>query len=201
MQQGEPDSLLGDESSGRRRDPRPEQQREPPEEQDVSGANAALPLNVTGPVPRGCDGEGSQCVDGDNSQNKMELTAASDGSESREPENDEDGKEEMIGKNSAGSDGDESEGEGDDGSEADPAAHDKDDVDSWRQRFNSMVKASVANSDNQRCNVAFVKTHKTASTTITAVLYRYGLRHGRKVARFDVEGTAVTLEHSVKQVR
>ena len=67
--------------------------------------------------------------------------------------------------------------------------------------YKRQVDASVAREEGQRCNVAFVKTHKTASTTLTAVLYRYGLRHGKTVARFDVEGTAVTLEHAAEQVR
>lgn len=70
-----------------------------------------------------------------------------------------------------------------------------------RRRLNGLVDASVARDERQRCNVAFVKTHKTASTTLTAALYRYGLRHGRRVARFDVGGTAVTLQHAAEQVR
>lgn len=70
-----------------------------------------------------------------------------------------------------------------------------------RARLNGLVDAAVERQRGQECNVAFVKTHKTASTTITAVLYRYGLRHGRRVARFKVEGTAVTLEHAAEEVR
>lgn len=66
--------------------------------------------------------------------------------------------------------------------------------------LNELVEASIAKKEEQKCNVAFIKTHKTASTTLTSVLYRYGLRHGRRVARFDVEGTAVTLENSVNLV-
>lgn len=67
-------------------------------------------------------------------------------------------------------------------------------------QLNKLVAESAAKREEQEYNVAFVKTHKTASTTLTAVIYRYGLRHDRTVARFDVEGTAVTLEHAAKQV-
>lgn len=74
------------------------------------------------------------------------------------------------------------------------------DVERRRRELNALVAASVSRVEEQKCNIAFVKTHKTASTTLTAVLYRYGLRHGRRVARFDVEGTAVTLDHSAQQV-
>ncbi|CAN0147849.1 unnamed protein product, partial [Ectocarpus fasciculatus] len=70
-----------------------------------------------------------------------------------------------------------------------------------RARLNGLVDAAVERQRGQECNVAFVKTHKTASTTITAVLYRYGLRHGRRVARFKVEGTAVTLEHAAEETK
>ncbi|CAM9693860.1 unnamed protein product, partial [Sphacelaria rigidula] len=70
---------------------------------------------------------------------------------------------------------------------------------SAQRKLNELVQASIARTDEQACNVAFVKTHKTASTTVTSMLYRYGIRHGRRVARFDVEGTAVTLEKSVQQ--
>ncbi|CAM9659073.1 unnamed protein product, partial [Ectocarpus sp. 8 AP-2014] len=70
-----------------------------------------------------------------------------------------------------------------------------------RARLNGLVAAAVERQRGQECNVAFVKTHKTASTTITAVLYRYGLRHGRRVARFKVEGTAVTLEHAAEETK
>lgn len=69
-----------------------------------------------------------------------------------------------------------------------------------RARLNGEVEAAVVRQSDQACNVAFVKTHKTASTTLAGVLYRYGLRHGRRVARFQVEGTAVTLEHAAKEV-
>lgn len=91
--------------------------------------------------------------------------------------------------------------EGQGGQAGEGAGEGEEEVARRRRRLNSLVDASVSRVKEQRCNVAFIKTHKTASTTLTAVLYRYGLRHGRKVARYDVEGTAVTLEHSVEQVR
>ena len=33
----------------------------------------------------------------------------------------------------------------------------------------------------QLCNLAFVKTHKTGSTTLSSLFYRYGVRRGLKV--------------------
>eukprot|EP00752_Nemacystus_decipiens_P001803 g1742.t1 len=68
-----------------------------------------------------------------------------------------------------------------------------------RARLNGAVEAAVVRQSDHACNVAFVKTHKTASTTLAGVLYRYGLRHGRRVARFHVEGTAVTLERAAME--
>ncbi|CAN0278517.1 unnamed protein product, partial [Scytosiphon promiscuus] len=70
-----------------------------------------------------------------------------------------------------------------------------------RDRLNRLVEEAVAKQRGSECNVAFIKTHKTASTTLTAVLYRYGLRHARRVARFKVEGTAVTLEHAARETQ
>lgn len=87
-----------------------------------------------------------------------------------------------------------------------PMIQNKEDADRLRRlqrkkRLNDLVAASVEKAEGRERNIAFVKTHKTASTTLTAVLYRYGLRHGLRVARFDVEGTAVTLSHAAGQVR
>ncbi|CAM9372174.1 unnamed protein product [Ascophyllum nodosum] len=70
-----------------------------------------------------------------------------------------------------------------------------------KRELNDLVAQSVARVEGRRSNVAFVKTHKTGSTTLASVIYRYGLRHGLKVARFDVEGTAVTLEHAAEKTR
>lgn len=33
----------------------------------------------------------------------------------------------------------------------------------------------------QACNVAFIKTHKTASTTLAMIFVRYAKRHNKKV--------------------
>lgn len=76
-----------------------------------------------------------------------------------------------------------------------------DDVELVRGELNDLVAKSVARTEGRQNNVVFVKTHKTGSTTLASVVYRYGLRHGLRVARFDVEGTAVTLNHAAEQVR
>lgn len=36
----------------------------------------------------------------------------------------------------------------------------------------------------QVCNIAFAKTHKTASTTMAMILVRYARRHDKKVIKF-----------------
>lgn len=47
----------------------------------------------------------------------------------------------------------------------------------------------------QTANIAFVKTHKTGSTTLASILYRYAARHGVKV-RFLV---GALLANSMKE--
>ncbi|CAM9255566.1 unnamed protein product, partial [Laminaria digitata] len=48
------------------------------------------------------------------------------------------------------------------------------------------------------CNVAFVKTHKTASTTLATILFRYGKRHGLRVANFDGHQSSISLPEAVE---
>lgn len=52
----------------------------------------------------------------------------------------------------------------------------------------------------QTCNIAFVKTHKTASTTAATILYRYGKRHNLNVANFDGHQSSIELSEAVTQV-
>lgn len=52
----------------------------------------------------------------------------------------------------------------------------------------------------QLSNIAFIKTHKTASTTLASILYRYGMRHDSNIAKFDQGGTFVDLDVASKQV-
>lgn len=52
----------------------------------------------------------------------------------------------------------------------------------------------------QLSNVAFIKTHKTASTTLASILYRYGMRHDSAIAKFEEGGTYVDLDSATKQV-
>lgn len=52
----------------------------------------------------------------------------------------------------------------------------------------------------QLSNIAFIKTHKTASTTLASILYRYGMRHHSEIAKFDQGSTFVDLDVAMKQV-
>ncbi|CAM9393223.1 unnamed protein product, partial [Choristocarpus tenellus] len=53
---------------------------------------------------------------------------------------------------------------------------------------------------SQTCNIAFVKTHKTASTTMATILYRYAKRHDFVIANFTDHHTTIPLEEAVEQV-
>lgn len=46
----------------------------------------------------------------------------------------------------------------------------------------------------QLSNLAFLKTHKTGSTTLSSLFYRYGVRHGLKVRR-TITAAPVAQEH------
>eukprot|EP00904_Undaria_pinnatifida_P009917 jgi/Undpi1/6055/HiC_scaffold_20.g08540.m1 len=50
-----------------------------------------------------------------------------------------------------------------------------------RDYLNALVDASVSSGDQQLSNLAFVKTHKTGSTTLSSLFYRYGVRHDLKI--------------------
>lgn len=52
----------------------------------------------------------------------------------------------------------------------------------------------------QLTNIAFIKTHKTASTTLASILYRYGKRHGSNISKFKDPGTVVDLDSAAQQV-
>lgn len=54
---------------------------------------------------------------------------------------------------------------------------------------------------DQLSNIAFIKTHKTASTTLASILYRYGKRHDLNIAKFDQGGTYIDLDVAANQVR
>eukprot|EP00904_Undaria_pinnatifida_P012659 jgi/Undpi1/8523/HiC_scaffold_25.g10990.m1 len=68
-----------------------------------------------------------------------------------------------------------------------------------RDYLNSLVKTSAANTDNQEGDIAFVKTHKTGSTTMAAILYRYAIRHDMKIAHSG-KGTSVDLKKFADEV-
>eukprot|EP00752_Nemacystus_decipiens_P002360 g2229.t2 len=67
--------------------------------------------------------------------------------------------------------------------------------------LNQLVAESVAATENQTCNIAFVKTHKTASTTAATIFYRYGKRHNLNVANFDGHQSSIELPDAVKQIQ
>ncbi|CAN0281962.1 unnamed protein product [Ascophyllum nodosum] len=69
-----------------------------------------------------------------------------------------------------------------------------------RDYLNDLVDKSAADKENQLANIAFVKTHKTASTTLAAVLYRYAVRHNLKLAHFG-NTTSVSLKTVADKVR
>eukprot|EP00903_Cladosiphon_okamuranus_P011852 g11134.t2 len=52
----------------------------------------------------------------------------------------------------------------------------------------------------QVSNVAFFKTHKTASTTLAAIMYRYAVRHDLKLSHFG-HSTSVNLESAAAQTK
>ncbi|CAM9324747.1 unnamed protein product [Pylaiella littoralis] len=70
-----------------------------------------------------------------------------------------------------------------------------------RDYLNGLVAAAAADTDQQSSNIAFIKTHKTASTTMAFLLFRYARRHGAKLAHFDGHNTAIPLNEAVQQTR
>ncbi|CAM9634401.1 unnamed protein product, partial [Ectocarpus sp. 8 AP-2014] len=67
-----------------------------------------------------------------------------------------------------------------------------------REYLNLLVDESVAATKNQTCNIAFVKTHKTASTTAATLLYRYGKRHDLNVAHFHGHQSSIELPEAIE---
>ncbi|CAN0014418.1 unnamed protein product [Ascophyllum nodosum] len=70
---------------------------------------------------------------------------------------------------------------------------------STREYLNDLVARSNAVTEQQLCNIAFVKTHKTASTTFAYILFRYARRHDLKLAYFDNHHSAIPLGEAVSQ--
>ncbi|CAN0161576.1 unnamed protein product [Ectocarpus fasciculatus] len=73
-------------------------------------------------------------------------------------------------------------------------------VEAMRDYLNGLVYDSASKKTEQLSNIAFIKTHKTASTTLASILYRYGMRHDSNIAKFDQGGTFVDLDVASKQV-
>ncbi|CAN0564455.1 unnamed protein product, partial [Ectocarpus sp. 12 AP-2014] len=69
-----------------------------------------------------------------------------------------------------------------------------------RDYLNGLVYDSASKKTEQLANIAFIKTHKTASTTLASILYRYGMRHDSNIAKFEQGGTYVDLDVASKQV-
>eukprot|EP00903_Cladosiphon_okamuranus_P016251 g14989.t1 len=71
-----------------------------------------------------------------------------------------------------------------------------------RDLLNGLVAESVEKTHNQACNVAFIKTHKTASTTLAMIFVRYAKRHNKKLASFEGKFVSViSLPLAVEQVK
>ncbi|CAN0425901.1 unnamed protein product [Pylaiella littoralis] len=71
-----------------------------------------------------------------------------------------------------------------------------------RDLLNALVAESVRKTDAQACNLAFVKTHKTASTTLAMIFVRYARRHDKKLASFEGNFLSVIpLQLAVEQVQ
>lgn len=64
-----------------------------------------------------------------------------------------------------------------------------------------LIVASVHVCCWQLVNIAFIKTHKTASTTLASIFYRYGKRHDSNIAKFQAGGTVVDLDLAANQAR
>ncbi|CAN0088221.1 unnamed protein product, partial [Ectocarpus sp. 6 AP-2014] len=71
---------------------------------------------------------------------------------------------------------------------------------SRRSYLNELVEATMLDTDSQVANVAFVKTHKTASTTLAAIMYRYAARHELKLSHFG-GGSAVSLKSAAAKTK
>ncbi|CAM9861374.1 unnamed protein product [Pylaiella littoralis] len=97
------------------------------------------------------------------------------------------------------------EGEGGGGPQlADIEAHPHDEYDRLSQErvyLNGLVAASAASTGEQTCNIAFAKTHKTASTTMAMILVRYARRHDKKLASFGGNHVSeIPLREAVQQI-
>ncbi|CAM9934952.1 unnamed protein product, partial [Ectocarpus sp. 13 AM-2016] len=71
---------------------------------------------------------------------------------------------------------------------------------SRRGFLNELVEATMLDTDSQVANVAFVKTHKTASTTLAAIMYRYAARHELKLSHFG-GGSTVSLKSAAAETK
>eukprot|EP00903_Cladosiphon_okamuranus_P011858 g11139.t1 len=65
--------------------------------------------------------------------------------------------------------------------------------------LNGLVAATAAKTSEQLANIAFMKTHKTASTTLAYLLFRYARRHKLKLAHFENHRSAIPLIEAVHQ--
>eukprot|EP00903_Cladosiphon_okamuranus_P005816 g5759.t2 len=70
-----------------------------------------------------------------------------------------------------------------------------------RDYLNGLVDETAAATGKQACNIAFAKTHKTASTTMAMILVRYARRHDKKLASFGGNHVSeIPLGEAVRQV-
>ncbi|CBJ28709.1 Sulfotransferase [Ectocarpus siliculosus] len=70
-----------------------------------------------------------------------------------------------------------------------------------RAYLNGLVEETAEATGQQACNLAFAKTHKTASTTMAMILVRYARRHDMKLASFGGNHvSAIPLTEAVQQI-
>ncbi|CAM9406123.1 unnamed protein product, partial [Ectocarpus sp. 12 AP-2014] len=72
---------------------------------------------------------------------------------------------------------------------------------SRRGYLNKLVEATALDNGNQVANVAFVKTHKTASTTLASIMYRYAARHHLKLSYFGGSSSVTNLTSAATEMR
>eukprot|EP00904_Undaria_pinnatifida_P003356 jgi/Undpi1/13020/HiC_scaffold_8.g02683.m1 len=70
-----------------------------------------------------------------------------------------------------------------------------------RDYLNGLVAMSILTRDDQLSNVALMRTHKTGSTTLATLFYRYGRRHGLEVAQFVGSHSTIPIAQAAQKTQ
>lgn len=70
-----------------------------------------------------------------------------------------------------------------------------------RDYLNGLVAMSAVTRDSQLSNLALMRTHKTGSTTLAVLLYRYGRRHGLEVAQFTGAHSTIPIAEAARKTQ